>query len=168
MIKNSILFYGWVVFHCIYIVCIYLSIDGNLGCFHILAIIDNAAMNIEVHVSFLISVFFICLYINPGVELLGHMAIFRFLRCLHTLSHSYIYTTNTIQGFVFSTPSWFLCQYHAFDFCNFLVFLKSERVMPSALFFFSALLWHFWVFYGSIYILGLFVQFIWKMSWVIW
>ena len=31
---------------------LYLSVDGNLGCFHGLAIINSAAMNIEVPVSF--------------------------------------------------------------------------------------------------------------------
>ena len=40
------------------IVCIYyiffshLSVSGHLGCFHILAIVNRAAKNIEVHVSF--------------------------------------------------------------------------------------------------------------------
>ena len=31
---------------------IYLSVNGHLGCFHNLAIVNSAAMNIGVHVSF--------------------------------------------------------------------------------------------------------------------
>ena len=36
---------------------IYLSVDGGLGCFQVLAIVNNSAMSIRVHVSFQISVF---------------------------------------------------------------------------------------------------------------
>ena len=35
----------------------HLSVDGHLGCFHDLAIVNSAAMNIRVHVSFWIMVF---------------------------------------------------------------------------------------------------------------
>ena len=35
---------------------IHLSIDGHLGCFHVLAIVNSATMNNGIHVSFSISV----------------------------------------------------------------------------------------------------------------
>ena len=73
-----ILFYGWVVFHCVYIYHIFRiqssvdvhlgcfhvlaivyhiflidsSVNGHLGCFHVFAIMNRAAMNMPVHVSF--------------------------------------------------------------------------------------------------------------------
>ena len=72
-------FYGWVVFHYIYssiplyihiyiynIFFIHLSVDGYLGCFHILATVNNAAMNIGVHVFFQINVFFFSIYTQEG------------------------------------------------------------------------------------------------------
>ena len=34
----------------------HLSVDGHLGFFHVLAIVNSAAMNIGVHISFRISV----------------------------------------------------------------------------------------------------------------
>ena len=51
---------------------IHSSVDGYLGCFHILVIINSATMNIGVHVSFKIW-FSSSLDICPGVELLDNM-----------------------------------------------------------------------------------------------
>ena len=36
--------------HCIF--CIHSSVDGHLRCFHVLAIVESAAMSVGVHVSF--------------------------------------------------------------------------------------------------------------------
>ena len=58
---------------------------GHLGGFHLLAIVNNAAMNTAVQTSRQYSAFNSFVGIYPEVKLLGPMVILNFLRSLHTV-----------------------------------------------------------------------------------
>ena len=63
----------------LYNICGYSFIDGHLGCFHLLAIVNNAAINMKRQISLLNPVFN-PLGISPEVKLLDHGVIL-FLIC---------------------------------------------------------------------------------------
>jgi len=66
---------------------IHSSVCGHLGFFHVLAIVNSAAMKIGVHMSFSVMVFS---GYTPWMGFLGHVVVLFlvFLRTLHTIFHS--------------------------------------------------------------------------------
>ena len=74
------------------------SVDGHVGCFHVLPIVNRAAMNYRVHVSFQIIVILRYMY-RSGIARSHGNSIFSLLSNLNTVLHSgYINLNSHHQG----------------------------------------------------------------------
>ena len=100
-------FYGRVILHCMHVTTsLSIRVHRHLGFFQILAVVNSAAMNIGVHVSFSIMV---SSGYSPVLGLLGRMVVL-FLVCLFVFVFSGIsilssivalsvyFPTNTVGG----------------------------------------------------------------------
>ena len=131
----------WYSFACKYnVFCIHSSVNGHWSCFHVLAVVNSAAVNVEVHVSFWIMVLSGCMLRNIHVMCIdlciisGHSCFWqcttttgrifpKFVTVLRSLSHVRLFAT-----------SWTAACQAPLSFTisrSLLKFMCIESVMPS-------------------------------------
>ena len=103
-----------------------LSVDGQLSCLHIMAIVSSAFMNFGVHVSFWISVIILCRYIpRSGIVGSSGCSVFRFLRKLYTGFHRGC--TNLCSHQMYTRILFFPHPHQHFLYVDFLISPNTYR-----------------------------------------
>ena len=124
------LYYGWVVFHCVYtphLIFIYSPVDGHLSCFYIMFIVSNATMNIGVHISFRIIVYIFFGWIaRSGIAGSCGSSILNFLRNHHTVLHS-VCTNLHSRKYYMSFPFFQHSHQHLFVVVFIIAILAGRR-----------------------------------------
>ena len=108
----SISFFIWLISIPFVCVCIFihLFVNGHLGCFHVLAIINSATVNIGVHVSFWIGVFISSIYISRSGIAGSSSLVFQGISEVFSIVATPIYIpTNGVGGFPFLHILYSIC-----------------------------------------------------------